>query len=117
MSIPPSRRGWCSGARWRRRHGGFAMVDLTLKESKHWHQHYAGNATYWEKWAEPMADQQEKVNQLLLNAAGVSEGSIVSDLAPAASESAVPAATRIGPRGAVTVTDIASEMVEGVKRR
>jgi len=93
------------------------MVDLTLEESKHWHQHYSGNATYWEKWAEPMADQQEKVNQLLLNAAGVSEGSIVLDLASGAGEPAVTAAKRIGPRGAVTVTDIASEMVEGVKRR
>jgi len=93
------------------------MVDLTLEEAEHWHKHYSGNAKYWEKWAEPMADQQQKVNELLLDAAGVWEGSLLLDLASGAGEPAMTAAKRVGTKGVVTVTDIASEMVEGVKRR
>jgi ubiquinone/menaquinone biosynthesis C-methylase UbiE len=93
------------------------MVDLTREEAEHWHKHYSGNAKYWEKWAEPMADQQQKVNELLLDAAGVSDGSLLLDLASGAGEPAITAAKRVGTKGAVTVTDIASEMVDGVKRR
>ena len=65
------------------------MVDLTLEEAEHWHKHYSGNAKYWEKWAEPMADQQQKVNELLLDAAGVWEGSLLLDLASGAGEPAM----------------------------
>jgi ubiquinone/menaquinone biosynthesis C-methylase UbiE len=93
------------------------MVDLTLEQSEHWRKHYMDHAKFWEKWAEPMAEQQEKVNQLLLDAAGVSEGSRALDLASGAGEPAITAARRVGPAGSVTVTDVASEMVEAAKRR
>lgn len=93
------------------------MVDLTPEQSEHWRKHYAEHAKYWEKWAEPMAEQQEKVNHLLLDAAGVSEGSRVLDLASGAGEPAITAARRVGPTGSVMVTDVASEMVEAAKRR
>lgn len=93
------------------------MVDLTAEQSARWREHYAEHAKYWEKWAEPMAEQQEKVNQLLLDAAGVSEGARVLDLASGAGEPAMTAAKRVGPTGSVTVTDVASEMVEAAKRR
>jgi len=49
------------------------MGDLTPEQSEHWRKHYAEHAKHWEKWAEPMAEQQDKVNQLLLDAAGVSD--------------------------------------------
>jgi ubiquinone/menaquinone biosynthesis C-methylase UbiE len=93
------------------------MLDLTPAEAKRWHEHYAGNAKYWEKWAEPMAEQQDKVNQILLDAAKVSEGSRVLDLASGAGEPAITAAKRVGESGAITGTDIAAEMIEGAKRR
>jgi ubiquinone/menaquinone biosynthesis C-methylase UbiE len=93
------------------------MLDLTPAEAKHWREHYADNAKFWEKWAEPMAEQQDKVNQFLLDAAKVAEGSRVLDLASGAGEPAITAAKRVGEAGAITVTDIAGEMVDGVKRR
>ena len=65
------------------------MVELTREQAAHWREHYARHATYWEKWAQPMAEQQEKVNQLLLDAAGVSEGMRVLDLASGAGEPAM----------------------------
>jgi ubiquinone/menaquinone biosynthesis C-methylase UbiE len=93
------------------------MVDLTTEQSEHWRKHYAEHAKYWEKWAEPMAEQQEKINQLLLDAARVSAGMQVLDLASGAGEPAITAAKRVGPTGSVTVTDVAPEMVEAAKRR
>ena len=93
------------------------MVDLTLEQSEHWRKHYAEHAKFWEKWAEPMAEQQEKVNHLLLDAAGISEGSRVLDLASGAGEPAITAGVRVGSTGSVTVTDVVSEMVEAAKRR
>jgi ubiquinone/menaquinone biosynthesis C-methylase UbiE len=93
------------------------MSDLTPAEAKHWREHYANNAKFWEKWSEPMAEQQDKVNQILLDAAKVTEGSRVLDLASGAGEPAITAAKRVGEAGQITVTDIAAEMVNGVKRR
>ncbi|WP_052363077.1 class I SAM-dependent methyltransferase [Bradyrhizobium sp. DOA9] len=93
------------------------MIDLTPEQSQHWRQHYSEHAKYWEKWADPMAEQQEKINQMLLDAAGVSEGMSVLDLASGAGEPAMTAARRVGSHGSVTVTDVAPEMVEAARRR
>ena len=57
------------------------MLELTPEEAMRWHEHSSENARSWEKWAEPMADQQDKVNQIHLDAAELSEGSRVLDLA------------------------------------
>lgn len=93
------------------------MVELTQDQAAYWRKHYARHATYWERWAQPMAEQQEKINQLLLDAAAVADGMRVLDLASGAGEPAMTAAKRVGPRGSVTATDAASEMVEASRRR
>ena len=45
-----------------------------------WRSHYDEAATSWGKWADKLAEQQVKVNQGLLMAAGVKPGAKLLDL-------------------------------------
>ena len=73
---------------------------------RHLREHYDEAATYWGKWADPMAEQQIKVNQAQLVAAGVKPVAQLLDLASGAGEPAVTASAMVGDTGLVTATDI-----------
>ena len=51
--------------------------------ANHWRNHYDESAVHWGKWADQIAEQQVKVNQGLLMAAGVKPGAKLLDLASA----------------------------------
>ena len=85
--------------------------------ANHWHNHYDESAVHWGKWADQIAEQQVKVNQGLLMAAGVKPGAKLLDLASGAGEPAVTAAAMVGPEGQVTATDISSPMVAAMNAR
>ena len=82
-----------------------------------WRSQYDEAATSWGKWAEKLADQQVKVNQGLLMAAGVKPGAKVLDLASGAGEPAITASGLVGPEGQVTATDISAPMVAAMNAR
>jgi ubiquinone/menaquinone biosynthesis C-methylase UbiE len=80
-------------------------------------EHYDEAAAYWGKWADPLADQQVKVNQALLAAAAVKPGVQLLDLASGAGEPAVTASAMVGANGQVTATDISEPMVQALAQR
>lgn len=82
-----------------------------------WRSHYDEAAVHWGKWADTLAEQQVKVNQGLLMAAGVKPGSKLLDLASGAGEPAITAATLVGPDGEVTATDLSAPMVAAMNAR
>jgi SAM-dependent methyltransferase len=85
--------------------------------ANHWRNHYDESAVHWGKWADQIAEQQVKVNQGLLMAAGVKPGAKLLDLASGAGEPAITAAAMVGPEGQVTATDISAPMVAAMNAR
>ena len=67
---------------------------------------YASNAAGWDKWAEALADQAERLNLPLIEAADIRAGMAVLDLASGAGEPALTAAQAVGASGQVTATDL-----------
>lgn len=80
---------------------------------------WTASAPAWERWADPMADLADRINQPLLDAAGVTAGGRVLDLACGAGEPALSAGRRVaaGPGGLVVGTDLVPAMAEGAARR
>jgi SAM-dependent methyltransferase len=71
----------------------------------------------WDRWADPVAELADRLNQPLLDAAGVMPGERVLDLASGAGEPAFSAARRTGPTGAVVGIDFVPSMLAGAVRR
>jgi SAM-dependent methyltransferase len=71
----------------------------------------------WGRWADAMAAMADKLNQPLLEAAGVCEGARVLDLAGGAGEPAFSSARRVGAGGLSVCTDIAPGMLAGAAAR
>lgn len=84
---------------------------------RHLREHYDEAAAYWGKWADPLAEQQAKVNQALLVAAAAKPGVQLLDLASGAGEPAVTASAMVGPNGQVAATDISEPMVQALAQR
>ena len=78
---------------------------------------WTASADAWTLWADPMADLADKLNQPLLDAAGVAAGERVLDLASGAGEPALSAARRVGPGGLVIGSDLVPGMMAGAVRR
>ncbi len=83
----------------------------------HWRSHYDEAASHWGKWADQIAEQQVKINQGLLMAAGLKPGAHLLDLASGAGEPAITASGLVGPEGQVTATDISAPMVAAMTDR
>ena len=94
------------------------MTDMDPAEYKQGQRDlYAGNAAGWDKWAEALAEQAERLNAPLIDAAGIGPGSRVLDLASGAGEPALTAARQAEASGHVTATDLTPEMLAIVERR
>jgi SAM-dependent methyltransferase len=93
------------------------MQIWSEETANHWRGHYDGAAPAWGKWADQLAEQQEKINQGLLAAAGVKPGATVLDLASGAGEPAMTASRLVGAEGRVTATDISAPMVAVLAER
>ncbi len=87
-------------------------VNGTFERARWW-----ASADHWDRWADPMADMADRLNQPLLDAAGVGPGDRVLDLACGAGEPALGAARRVGPDGLVVATDLVPAMMAGAVRR
>lgn len=93
------------------------MADPTTAYKQTQRELYAGNAAGWDKWAEALADQAERLNLPLIEAGGIEAGMDVLDLASGAGEPALTAAQAVGPSGHVTATDLSPEMLAIIERR
>jgi SAM-dependent methyltransferase len=93
------------------------MQIWSEETANHWRTHYDGAASHWGKWADQLAEQQEKVNLGLLAAAGVKPGARLLDLASGAGEPALTASRLVGAEGQVTATDISAPMVAVLAER
>jgi SAM-dependent methyltransferase len=93
------------------------MQIWSEETANHWRSHYDDAAVHWGKWADQLAEQQEKVNQGLLAAAGVKPGAKLLDLASGAGEPALTASRLVGAEGQVTATDISAPMVSVLAER
>ena len=82
-----------------------------------WRNHYDEAAPSWGRWADKLAEQQVKVNQALLVAAGAKPGAKLLDIASGAGEPAITASGLVGPEGEVTATDISAPMVAAMNAR
>ncbi len=69
-------------------------------------------ATAWHGWGPVIADWLGDATELMLDLAGITEGSAVLDVAAGAGEQSLRAAQRVGPGGRVVATDIAPNLLE-----
>jgi len=91
---------------------------MTEQDYYQWqHDYWADHASEWEKWAEIVAPQAEGFNRPLIDAAGITAGGKVLDLACGAGEPSLTAAATVGADGHVTASDYSAEMLAATKRR
>ena len=93
------------------------MQIWSEEQARQWRSHYDEAAQYWGKWADQLAEQQDRVNLGLLMAAGVKPGARVLDLACGAGEPAMTASRLVGSDGQVTATDLSAPMVTVLSER
>ncbi len=95
-------------------HAGHAVptVDAAVERAR-----WTASAEAWDRWADPMAELADKLNQPLLDAAGLAAGERLLDLASGAGEPALSAARRVGPGGLVVASDLVPGMMAGARRR
>lgn len=72
-------------------------------------------AKYWTRHSDTIRVMFAPVTEALIEAAGITEGQSVLDIAGGAGEPSLTIAERIGPRGSVTCTDAVEEMVDGAR--
>jgi len=87
--------------------------DLKALERQDW----AARSAAWDKWSDALAKLAERMNAPLVEAAALSPGLSVLDLASGAGEPALQIARAVGPKGRVVATDLVEEMLAGAKRR
>ena len=79
--------------------------------------YWGERAVHWDQSADSLAAVAERFNAPLMDAAEIGPRHRVLDLASGAGEPALSVAKRVGPLGRVVATDLAPEMLDGVKRR
>ncbi|WP_244433546.1 class I SAM-dependent methyltransferase [Azospirillum sp. B506] len=94
-----------------------AAPDTTHPDADRERDRWAASADAWDRWADPMADLADKLNRPLLDAAGLTEGHRLLDLASGAGEPALSAARRAGEDGLVVGSDLVPGMMAGAIRR
>jgi ubiquinone/menaquinone biosynthesis C-methylase UbiE len=83
---------------------GDSQTDEVLRE---WRE----SARYWQKHAGIIRTMFGPITQALIEAAGITEGDAVLDVAGGAGEPSLTIAETVGPTGSITCTDAAPEMV------
>lgn len=72
-------------------------------------------AKYWTRHSETIREMFAPVTEALIEAACITEGQSVLDIAGGAGEPSLTIAERVGPRGSVTCTDAVGEMVDAAR--
>ena len=74
------------------------------------------SAPYWEKHRDTIRAMFAPITRAMIEAANITEGLSVLDVAGGSGEPALTIAEEVGPRGSVAFTDAVREMVEGTER-
>ena len=75
-------------------------------------QQWQSAAGAWHNWGQTLAAWLDPVTNIMLDIAGIVQGSRVLDVAAGAGEQTMLAAKRVGPKGSVLATDISSNILE-----
>jgi len=78
-------------------------------------QEWTSAAPYWKKWDEHLASQSRAATELIVEAAELSPGHRVLDLASGTGQPALTIAAHVGPDGRVIATDLTAAMVEATR--
>jgi SAM-dependent methyltransferase len=79
-------------------------------------QQWDDAAEAWHRWGPTLEDWLGEATETMLDAAGVTAGSRVLDVAGGAGGQALRAARRTGPEGSVTITDVSPNILEYAQR-
>lgn len=79
-------------------------------------QQWEDAAEAWHRWGPTLEEWLGKATEVMLDAAGVQPGSRVLDVAGGAGGQAMAAARRVGPTGAVVVTDVSPTILTYAQR-
>jgi SAM-dependent methyltransferase len=93
-----------------------SVCPMKQEESEQIVRAWKQSALYWEKHHDVIRQMFSPVTRAMIDEAGISEGSIVLDVAGGTGEPSLTIAAVAGPNGAVICTDIAAEMVSAAKR-
>lgn len=93
------------------------QFSATTPDRAHEVTRWTANAEAWDRWADPLADLADRLNQPFLDAARIAAGQDVLDLASGSGEPALSAARRVGAGGHVVATDLVPAMLAGAQRR
>lgn len=76
------------------------------------HAQWEAAAAAWDAWGPTLEGWLGEATTLMLDAAGVAEGSAVLDVAAGAGGQSLAAARRVGPAGRVLATDISAAILD-----
>ncbi len=88
-------------------------TELREREAQHWTTVTAG----WERWWPLFERGAQRVNDRLVERAGIGPGMHVLDVATGLGEPAVTAARLVGPSGRVVAIDSSAAMIDAARRR
>jgi len=91
--------------------------DLAPVDKDEVKRNWAIRAPAWNQWAERVEKMARRFNEPLIEAADITPGMRVLDLASGAGEPALTIARTVGAEGQVTATDLLDDMLEGTRRR
>ncbi len=91
--------------------------DHIIQETNRVREDWSRRGKHWDSRAEAVAETADRFNQPLIEAAGITPGHIVLDLATGAGEPGLTVAELVGAAGRVCATDLVPEMMMGAKRR
>jgi len=88
-------------------------AERTRQQSDLW----SSKARTWSRWARPLEAMATRFNEILTEAAGVTPGARVLDLAGGAGEPAMTLARKVGDDGFVVSTDLVPAMLPTIRER
>ncbi|MDE0391508.1 MAG: methyltransferase domain-containing protein [Rhodospirillales bacterium] len=78
---------------------------------------WSARGRHWDRRSDELAEQAARMNEPLIEAAGIEPGQQVCDIATGAGEPALSVASLVGAEGRVFATDLCPEMMLGARRR
>ena len=91
--------------------------DKIRRETERVRADWAARGRHWDRRSDEIAEQADRMNAPLIEAAAIAPGQQVCDIATGAGEPALSVASLVGPEGRVFATDLCPEMMLGARRR
>jgi len=92
-------------------------ADAIRRETEFVRADWAARGRHWDRRSDELAEQAARMNEPLIEAAGIAPGQQVCDIATGAGEPALSVAQLVGEEGRVFATDLCPEMMLGARRR